>query len=303
MKKLRTAVLAGGDSPEREVSLWSGGMALDALRRQGIETFMFDPAERPLGDLQQEGAEVAVVMLHGGSGENGEVQGALKMMGLPFTGSGVLASALAMDKPLSKMVWREAGLPTPDWAVASDAQAETVERIAKEVGFPAFVKPSCGGSSTNAAPVPVQDASALAAAIAAALGEGPSALVETLAEGGEYTMAVLDDEPLPLIKIAATGEFYDYHAKYESDDTVFMCPCDLSEEKERELQDLSLRAFALLGCRHWGRVDLILTEQGPQLLEVNTVPGMTSHSLVPMAAKAAGMDYDALMLKIWEGAA
>ncbi len=280
------------------MSLSGGRMILPALRRAGIDAFAFDPAERPLCDLPSAGAARAFNILHGGSGENGEVSGALKMLRIPATGSGVLASALAMDKHRAKLLWRAAGVPTPEWRVAA---AETdADEIAAALGFPLFVKPSCGGSSTRAGVA--NSVAELSAAVAAALGEGAQALVEKRIAGREYTAAILDGEVLPLVGIVAAAEFYDYHAKYVAEDTRFFCPCGLSAADETRLQRESLRVFSLLGCRHWGRTDFILGDDGPMFLEVNTVPGMTSHSLVPMAAKAAGIGYDALVKKIWEGA-
>lgn len=296
----RTALLAGGDSPEREVSLAGGRMILPALRRAGIDAFAFDPAQRPLSALTAEGARRVFNILHGGAGENGEVQGALKMMNIPATGSGVLGSALAMDKHRTKLLWRAADIPTPDWRIA--AAPEEADEIAAALGFPLFVKPSCGGSSTRSGAA--HSVAELSAAIADALGEGAPAMAEKLADGAEYTAAILDGDALPLIRIApsSSSSFYDYRAKYVAEDTRFDCPAGLPAADESFLQKESLRAFALLGCHHWGRVDFILADAGPMFLEANTVPGMTSHSLVPTAAKAAGMDYDGLVKRIWEGA-
>ena len=299
MSEFKTALLMGGDSPEREVSLMSGEMVLSALQRLEIETTVVDTAEKPLSALAESGVGRVFNVLHGGAGENGEIQGALKMMGLPVTGSGVLASALAMDKHRAKLVWKAAGIPTPSWRIAQNG-AKAGEIIA-ELGLPLFVKPSCGGSSTHS--IAVRETSALADAIDAAAGEGAPAMIEELICGREYTASILDDEPLPLIEIVATGAFYDYHAKYVADDTRFICPCKLSAEEESRLQKAAMHAFSLLGCRHWGRVDFILTNSAPVFLEVNTVPGMTSHSLVPAAAKVNGLDYDEVVRRIWEGAA
>ena len=318
-----TILLQGGDSPEREVSLSGGGMILESLRRLGEEAAAFDPAKRPLLEIAKMKVGRVFNILHGGGGENGEIRGALKTMQLPCTGSDVLGSALAMDKHRAKLIWRAAGIPTPDWRLADSPDA--ADGIAADLGFPLFVKPSCGGSSTNAAKA--NSVSELRDAIAAARSEGAPAMAETYIAGREMTAAVLDDKPLPLVAIAASGVFYDYHAKYVSDDTEFLCPCGLPSEYERDLQKIAMRAFALLGCRHWGRVDFILAadsdseadcdangfpivyhrefnskNSSPMFLEVNTIPGMTSHSLVPMAAKAAGMDYDELVRRILEGA-
>ena len=298
MTAIKTALLAGGDSPEREVSLAGGELILAALQRADINVFAFDTAARSLTELADLGVSRVFNILHGGAGENGEVQGALKIMRIPFTGSGVLASALAMDKHRAKMIWRAAGLPTPDWRITSDSR--DASDIASAIGLPLFVKPSCGGSSTNSG---VANTTAeLAAAIAVAASEGAPAMAEKFVFGAEYTATILNDVALPLIKITPPGDFYDYHAKYISDDTRFICPCGLPAAQEESLRRESLQAFAILGCRHWGRVDFVLGENGPMFLEVNTVPGMTSHSLVPMAAKAAGTNYDSLVKQIWEGA-
>ena len=293
----KTLVFLGGVSPEREVSRQSGEMVLSALRRQGIDAQGFDPAAHPVAEAAEAGGCV-FNMLHGGAGENGEIQGALKMLKLPFTGSGVLGSALAMDKHRAKMMWRAADIPTPSWVLAA-SPAES-SQVISTLGLPLFVKPSCGGSSTNASPV--YEAAALPGAIAAALTEGAPAMIEQLVVGNEYTAAIVDGEVLPLIAIRARGAFYDYHAKYVSDETDFICPCGLSHDEEARYAEQSLAAFTSLGCTHWGRVDFIVGNRGVQFLEVNTVPGMTSHSLVPMAAAAVGVDYDALVRRIWLGA-
>lgn len=294
----KTALLMGGDSPEREVSMVSGGMVLLALQRLGVETIVFDPAKQPLAEIAAAGVARVFNMLHGGAGENGEIQGALKMMNLPMTGSGVLGSALAMNKHCTKLLWQAAGIPTPRWELAAAGEGAS---IIKNLGLPLFVKPSCGGSSTHTALVKTEEA--LPEAIVAAASEGAPALVEQCVSGHEYTVAILDDAPLPLVGIAASGEFYDYHAKYIADSTTFHCPCGLPAAQEESLKQAAQRAFSLLQCRHWGRVDFILGSEGPMFLEINTVPGMTSHSLVPIAAAAAGIDYDALVLRILRGAA
>ncbi|MGI9306626.1 MAG: D-alanine--D-alanine ligase [Gammaproteobacteria bacterium] len=293
----KTVLLAGGDSPEREVSLTGGSMIFLALQRLQIPVESFDPFKRPLAEITTLGASRAFNILHGGYGENGELQGALKMLGMPCTGSGVLASALAMDKHRAKLVWKAAGISTPRWRiVGEDGDCEA----ASELRAPLFVKPNSGGSSTRAGIV--RDPAQLPDAVAFAGAEGYPVLVEEFANGREYTMGVLDDAPLPLIDISVAGEFYDYHAKYVAEDTRFACPCGLPAAEERRLQDACMEAFSLLGCRHWGRVDFILTKEGPLFLEVNTVPGMTSHSLVPHAAEVAGVDYDSLVRRILESA-
>lgn len=295
----KTVLLMGGDSPEREVSLMSGGMVFLAMQRMGIEVEAFDPQKQPLAEIMNLGAERAFNILHGGAGENGEVQGALKMLGMPCTGSGVLASALAMDKHRAKLVWKAAGIPTPRWrSVKNGAECGG---IVEELGLPLFVKPSCGGSSTHAGAV--EKAARLPDAVEAAASEGFPALVEQFADGEEYTASILDDASLPLIRIEPAGGVYDYRAKYIAEDTRFFCPCGLPAAEESRLQLTAMEAFLVLGCRRWGRVDFILTKDGPMFLEVNTVPGMTSHSLVPHAAQAAGVDYDSLVRRIWESAA
>ncbi|MDM5147268.1 D-alanine--D-alanine ligase [Candidatus Persebacteraceae bacterium Df01] len=294
----KTILLLGGNSPEREISLMSGEMVLAALRRLDIKTETFDPATRPLTDITNTDMIRVFNILHGGAGENGEIRGALKTLGLACTGSGLLGSALAMDKHRTKLLWRGGGIPTPQWELATDAT--DAARVQEALGLPLFVKPSCGGSSTHAAVVRKSDE--LPAAIVAAASEGAPALVEQFVDGDEYTASIIDDTVLPLIGIRSAKTFYDYHAKYVAEDTQFSCPCGLPAEKEKQLQSQSLKAFQLLGCHHWGRVDFILTNSGVQFLEVNTIPGMTSHSLVPAAAKAAGIDYDTLVYRIWESA-
>lgn len=298
----KTALLLGGVSPEREVSLTSGQAVGDALKRHCGEVLEFDTASRDLAELPQQGVQRVFNILHGGAGENGEVQGSLKMLGLPMTGSGVLGSALAMDKHRAKMIWRGEGISTPDWMLAKPADdgGDDGALALEKLGLPLFVKPSCGGSSTGSASV--VDAADLAAAVYAAASEGHPALVERMIVGEEYTASVLEDKVLPLIKITVAGGYYDYHAKYIAEDTLFECPCGLPEEKEKHLAALALCCFQTLGCRHWGRVDFILDMDGEaQFLEVNTIPGMTSHSLVPMAAAAADLSFDELVCRVLRG--
>ena len=294
-----TVLLMGGDSPEREVSLMSGDMVLAALKRAAIDTIVVDPLKESLTTLSTMSVRRVFNILHGGAGENGEICGALKMMNIPVTGSGVLGSALAMDKHRAKLLWTAQGIPTPPWRLVEEMTG--VDEVARQLGLPLFVKPAAGGSSTHACRV--TKAAALAAAVEMAMQEDGAAMVEQWIEGREYTMGVLDDAPLPLIHIQAAGEFYDYHAKYIAENTQFICPCGLSEKDETVLQAQALKAFVALGCRHWGRVDFIMSDDGPMFLEVNTVPGMTSHSLVPIAARACGISYDELVCKILEGAA
>ena len=298
---MSVAVLLGGASPEREISLQSGGAVADALDRRGFAPLRVDPKEDAnwLQNLQNKKVGRVFNLLHGGKGENGEVRGALNCAGIASTGSDVLGCALAMNKPAAKELWRWAGIPTPDWRVAQSA--DEANKIAAELPPPWFVKPACGGSSTNSAPV--LRAAELPAAIAAAAGEGGGALVERLVEGQEYTLAVANNKPLPLIAIQTARRFYDYAAKYEDDETHFECPPKLPEQTLAEYSRLALRAFFALRCAHWGRVDFIVDANGaPFFFEVNTVPGMTSHSLLPFAAARAGMDFDELAAVLLAGA-
>ena len=293
---MKTALLIGGNSPEREVSLMSGGAVADALRRLALPFVEFDPAQKPLTQLAQMNIGRVFNILHGGGGENGEVQGALRMMKIPFTGSGVLGSALAMDKHRAKLLFRACGINTPDWHLATNQNDG--KKALQQLGLPLFVKPNCGGSTTHSAPVFAADA--LADVLSAALSENGAALIEKLIQGDEYTAAILGDKVLPIIKITPASGLYDYHAKYAADDTRFDCPCDLSAAAETECADIALRCFRILGCDSWGRADFMMCGGKPSVLEVNTVPGMTSHSLVPMAAQTAGISFDELVRQIWE---
>jgi D-alanine-D-alanine ligase len=293
----KVAVLLGGKSAEREVSLKSGGMVLAALKKKGVDAHPFDPKERDLLELVKERFQRVFIALHGGFGENGTVQGVLEWLGIPYTGSGVLASALAMDKLRTKRIWAAEGLPTAPYAVLE--QATDLKAVAKRLGVPMFVKPASEGSSVGM--TKVRKASALDEAYALAVNYDPVVLAEKFIDGPELTVAVLGDRVLPIIRIVTPREFYDYEAKYIANDTQYLIPCGVSEKKEKELQALSLKAFRALGCRGWGRVDLMLDKRGkPYLLEVNTSPGMTDHSLVPMAARAVGISYEDLCLKVLE---
>jgi D-alanine-D-alanine ligase len=289
----KVAVLFGGRSAEREVSLNSGSRVLAALQGQGVDAHAFDPAERKLDDLA--GFDRAFIALHGRYGEDGTIQGALELMGIPYTGSGVMASALGMDKWRTKLIWQAAGLPVPAYAML-DAGSDFAD-IEDELGLPLFVKPACEGSSIGVSKV--KQAGALAAAYAEAARHDPLVIAEQAVLGGEYTVGIVGDQVLPIVKIEPAGEFYDFEAKYLRDDTRYLCPCGLSAEKEAAIQADALRAFRLLGGRGWGRVDFLMDEEGKAyFLEVNTSPGMTDHSLVPMAARAAGMDYPSLVLRV-----
>lgn len=293
----KVAVLLGGTSAEREVSLNSGARVLAALRRGGVDAEAFDPAERPLDALR--GYDRVFIALHGRHGEDGTIQGALELMGIPYTGSGVMASAIAMDKWRTKLLWQASGLPVPEYALLGpNSDASEIE---EELGLPLFVKPAREGSSIGISMV--KRPGDLAVAWAEAAQYDPLVIAERGILGGEYTVGVIGDgesmRALPIIKIEPATEYYDYEAKYNRDDTRYLCPCGLPAEVEAAIQAQALLAFRVLGGRGWGRVDFLMDEEGnPYFLEANTAPGMTDHSLVPMAARAAGIDYDALVLQV-----
>ncbi|MEM6817338.1 MAG: D-alanine--D-alanine ligase [Pseudomonadota bacterium] len=289
----RVAVLLGGKSGEREVSLDSGRAVAKALQQAGLDVVPFDPAERALHELQAEGVTRVWNALHGGDGEDGTIQGALAILGIPVTGSGVMASALAMDKVRSKAVMAAHGVRVVGGRVLRRGAALPVD-----LDYPVFVKPSNGGSSLGA--LPVADADALADAVAVAHALDDTVLIEPLLPGPEYTVGVLDQRALPPIRIDAGNEFYDHAAKYTSEETRFVCPAVAADsELGQRFAAQSLAAFNALGCRGWGRVDFMMDGEGvPCVLEVNTVPGMTSHSLVPHAAGVAGIDFQSLCLAI-----
>jgi len=293
----KVAVLLGGRPAEREISLKSGGAVLAALGRQGVDAHGLDPAQAgALEQLREGGFARAFIMLHGRGGEDGQIQGSLETIGLPYTGSGVLGSALGMDKYRCKRLWQGCGLPTPDFALlrreADLAQAEAL-------GFPLMIKPVHEGSSLGMARA--DDPQSLVVAWRAAVRYDALVLAERWIEGPEYTCAVLKGEALPIICLETPRAFYDYEAKYLADTTSYICPCGLDTELESRLKTLCLEAFDAIGAAGWGRVDLMLDNDGrPYLLEVNTVPGMTDHSLVPMAAQAHGLDFDALVWRILE---
>jgi len=295
----KVAVLLGGKSAEREVSLKSGGMVLAALKKKGVDAHAFDPSEKSIELLQKEKFARAFIALHGRFGEDGTMQAILEWLGIPYTGSGVLASALAMDKLRTKRIWQAERLPTPAWEVLG---RETNFRItARRLGLPIMVKPAAEGSSIGMSKV--RAAGDLEEAYALAVNYDPVVLAEKFIEGTELTGGILGDEALPLIKLETPRDFYDYEAKYVADDTRYIIPAGLTEKREQALRALCLDAFKVLGCRGWGRVDLMLDPRGrPYLLEVNTSPGMTDHSLVPMAARAVGLSYEDLCVKILEGA-
>ena len=293
----KVGVLYGGTSSERPVSLQSGEAVIASLTRSGVTVVAVDADRDLLRALPTMGLDRVLIMLHGSGGEDGTLQGALELLDLPYTGSGVLASALAMDKLRSKRVWRGEHLPTADF-VRLEESTDWQQAI-DLLGGKAMVKPAREGSSFG------MTSAASAIELESAWREAARFDAEVMAEqwinGPEYTVAILGDQVLPPIRLETDHEFYDYDAKYLADDTRYLCPCGLDAEKEQQLQVLAKQAFESLGCSGWGRVDVMLNEQGQfMLLEVNTVPGMTSHSLVPMAANAAGYDFDALVLKILE---
>jgi D-alanine-D-alanine ligase len=293
----KVAVLLGGRSAEREISLLSGNAVLAALRARGVDAHPFDPAERRLDELIRMGFDRAFVMLHGRYGEDGSLQGALQLLGIPYTGSGVMASALALDKWRTKLLWQAAGLPTPPWVLLRD-ETDLASAVAI-LGEPMMVKPVNEGSSIGMTKVARADE--LRGAYALARSYDSLVLAERFIDGAELTASILGRTALPLIRIEAPGGLYDYHAKYFSDETQYFCPCGLPAGQEESLKSIALEAFDLLGCRGWGRVDLILDRSGqPWLLEVNTAPGMTAHSLVPMAARQCGLSFDELVLRILE---
>ncbi len=292
----KVALLMGGQSAEREISLKSGGAVLAALQRRGVDVEPLDPDARILERLRLEGFNRVFIMLHGRGGEDGQIQGALETLGLPYTGSGVLGSALGMDKYRCKLAWRGAGLPTADFVLLRGAQ--DLPRAAA-LGFPLMIKPAHEGSSIGMARV--EDGDQLDSAWQEAARYDSLVIAERWLSGPEFTCAILGTEALPMIRLETPRVFYDYEAKYFADDTRYLCPCGLPPEEEGPLQALAFEAFATAGARGWGRVDLMMDQTGnPFLLEINTVPGMTDHSLVPMAARARGMNFDELVWRILE---
>lgn len=292
----KVALLLGGTSAEREISLKSGQAVLAALQGRGVAVEPIDPDAAVMERLRLGGFDRVFIMLHGRGGEDGQIQGALETLGLPYTGSGVLGSALGMDKYRCKLVWQGAGLPTADFALLRDAK--DLPRAAA-LGFPLMIKPAHEGSSIGMARV--EDEGQLEAAWRDASRYDTLVLAERWIAGPEFTCAILGYEALPLIRLETPRVFYDYEAKYFANDTRYLCPCGLPAEEEARLQALALEAFETVGARGWGRVDLMLDGEGnPYLLEINTVPGMTDHSLVPMAARARGLDFDELVWRILE---
>lgn len=291
----RVAVLFGGTSAEREISLKSGQAVLQALQQAGVNAQAFDPAEQNIGDIKA--YDRAFIVLHGRGGEDGTMQGALELLGVPYTGSGVLASALGMDKTRTKQLWLGCGLPTPAYARLT-ANTDFAQVIA-ELGLPLMVKPAHEGSSIGMRKV--EKAEDLQPAFEFAAKYDSEIIAEKWVTGKEYTIVILGDKALPIIRLQPhqSHGFYDFEAKYNANDTQYLCPCGLSDEDEQALQALAVRAFNMVGATGWGRIDAMRDEQGNfWLLEVNTVPGMTDHSLVPMAAKAAGLSFEQLVLTI-----
>jgi len=289
----------GGRSAEREISLKSGTMVLAALKKGGVDAHAFDPRDNGLDALISQRFDRAFVALHGRFGEDGTVQGALEYLGIPYTGSGVMASALAMDKWRTKLLWQAAGLPTPPYELMT-AGTDPAD-LAKRLGLPLMVKPAREGSSIGMTKATSIEKIAPAHELATRYDD--VVIAERFIEGMELTAAILGDEPLPLIRLETPREFYDYEAKYFASDTRYICPSGLPADKERSIQRMALEAFRVLGCSGWGRVDAMLDRDGnPHLLEVNTVPGMTDHSLVPMAARAMGISFEGLVTRILEGA-
>jgi D-alanine-D-alanine ligase len=293
----RVAVLLGGSSAEREISLLSGTAVLAALKRRGVDAHGFDPAQRELTELRTEGFARTWIALHGPGGEDGTVQGALEFLGIPYSGSGVTGSAIGMDKLRTKRLAGASAVPTPDFVVLR--QSADLDLALSRLGLPMIVKPASQGSSVGM--TRVEQAAELPAAWRAATQLEPVAFAEPWITGGEYTVAILQGAALPSIRIETPRAFYDYEAKYFRNDTRYFCPAGLGPPAEQQLSELALTAFEACGAEGWGRADFMMDRDGqPLLLEINTVPGMTDHSLVPMAARAAGMDFDELVWRVLE---
>ena len=295
----KVAVLMGGRSAEREISLKSGTMVLAALKKSGVDAHAFDPRDEGLDSLKSRRFDRAFIALHGRFGEDGTVQGALEYLGIPYTGSGVMASAIAMDKWRTKLLWQAAGVPTPPWELMTADTA--APGLASRLGLPMMMKPAREGSSIGMTKVTSVEKIAPAYELAGRYDD--VVIAERFIEGPEVTAAILGEEALPLIRLETPREFYDYEAKYFANDTRYICPSGLPAATEHAVQQKALEAFRLVGCRGWGRVDAMLDRAGnPYLVEVNTIPGMTDHSLVPMAARARGISFEELVVKILETA-
>ena len=304
----KVAVLMGGRSAEREVSLMSGAGVLKALQASGVDAHAFDPAARDLGELKQQGFSRCFIALHGRYGEDGSVQGALELLGIPYTGSGVMASSIAMDKTMTKRVWLAEGLPTPRYVLVrrEDLASVDVAALVRALGLPMIVKPAREGSSIGVTKVTA--AEQVAAALTQAAECDADILCEQCIVGDEVTCPVLGQgeqaRALPVIRIVAPEGNYDYQNKYFSDDTRYLVPCELPTGEEAAIQALVVKAYQVLGCRGWGRLDVMIdaATRQPYLLEINTSPGMTGHSLVPMSARADGLSYEQLCLHLLQGA-
>jgi D-alanine-D-alanine ligase len=300
----KVAVLMGGRSAEREISLLSGNGVLKALRDKGVDAHAFDPAGRDLVELKREGFQRCFIALHGRFGEDGTVQGALELLGIPYTGSGVMASAISIDKVMTKRVWLAEGVPTPRYTLLRRGayQRDEVMKIPDDLGLPLIVKPAREGSSIGVAKV--MGYSEMQAAVDASAALDADVLCEQFIAGDEVTCPVLGSGPdaraLPVIRIVAPAGNYDYQNKYFTDDTQYLVPCGLPEGEEAAIQQLVVKAYRVLGCRGWGRIDVMIdgATRKPYLLEINTSPGMTGHSLVPMSARAGGISYEDLCLQL-----
>lgn len=293
----KVAVLYGGTSAEREVSIKSGRAVLAGLLTSGIDAHLIDTKDHAITDLKQQGFNKAFIILHGRGGEDGIVQAILTYQNIPYTGSDVLSSALTMDKLKTKLIWKAMDLPVANYVMVNKTQPVDVESIVKQLGLPLFVKPIHEGSSVGMARV--NEISELKDAIDVAFQYDDAVMVESFLSGPEFTVAIVGEEVLPAIYIKPATKFYDYDAKYLSDSTQYFCPSGLPENKEQEIRKLALDAYKAVGCRGWGRVDIMFDDnQNPYLLEVNTAPGMTDHSLVPMAAKQYGWSFSELVTRI-----
>ena len=301
LKQEKIAVLLGGTSAEREVSLNSGTAVLNALRKQGYDAHPIDPKEFPVATLKEQGFDRVFNILHGRGGEDGTMQGLLEQIGIPYTGCGVMASALTMDKMRTKMLWKAFGLPVAEMEIVTVENRATLnpEVVVKKLGLPLMVKPSLEGSSVGLTKVKTMEE--LESAVDFALKFDRTVLIEEWLAGDEFTVPVLDGEVLPSIKIVPEGEFYDYDAKYISDNTQYFCPAGLSDAREQELRRLVKQAYDVVGCRGWSRIDVMADAEGKfRLVEVNTNPGMTSHSLFPKSAATVGYSFEQLVEKILE---
>ncbi|MBC8007505.1 MAG: D-alanine--D-alanine ligase [Prolixibacteraceae bacterium] len=295
----KVAVLMGGRSAEREISMLSGSAVLGALRERSIDAHAFDPKERAISDLKLENFDCAFIALHGRYGEDGTVQGALELLGIPYTGSGVMASSLAMDKWRTKLMWRSVGIPVPKDVLVHETSDWNA--VVRSLGLPLIVKPVHEGSTIGL--TKVRTVKELPAAYELAARHDRTVLAEEFIEGRELTASILGDAALPLIRIDAPQGNYDYQNKYFSDETKYHCPAGISAESEQTIREVALHSFRVLGCEGWGRADLILRADDTfSFLEMNTSPGMTGHSLVPMAARQAGLDFPDLVVRILEGA-